>query len=97
MIQSSLGVTQSQFVHILSHCPYLLAQYSRYKGRDLHATVMALLEVDSDSPAMIKDDFNADSEDKFDRKSSESESILEDQDNNFEKSNRKRSLNGWFP
>lgn len=38
-LQSSLGVTSAQFVHILSHCPYLLAQCCRYKGRDLHATV----------------------------------------------------------
>eukprot|EP01036_Dinobryon_divergens_P028711 gene28711-37703_t len=48
-LESSLGVTSAQFVHILSHCPYLLAQCCRYKGRDLHATVLALLELEGDS------------------------------------------------
>ena len=46
--QVSLGVTPSQFVHIVSHCPYLLAQYCRYKGRDLHATVLALLALEAE-------------------------------------------------
>lgn len=28
----------------MSHCPYLLAQYARYKGRDISATAAALVE-----------------------------------------------------
>jgi len=101
-LQSSLGVTQSQFVHILSHCPYLLAQYCRYKGRDLHATVMALLEVDSEPLKTIKGSINDDDddEDEYEKEDTEeltetdSEEVLENQDNNFEKFTTKKQFQG---
>lgn len=44
-LQSCLGFNQSETKHVISHCPYLLAQYSRYKGRDICATTMILNEV----------------------------------------------------
>jgi hypothetical protein len=40
-----LGVNQEECKHIVSHCPFLLAQYSRYKGRDVCATVSVLNEI----------------------------------------------------
>jgi len=43
-LQSDLGLTQAQAVHITSHCPFLIAQYARYKGRDVLATASALLD-----------------------------------------------------
>ena len=44
-LQSHVGVTQTEAIHIISHCPYLLAQYARYKGRDVQRTIEALVEV----------------------------------------------------
>ena len=43
-LQSDLGLTQAQAVHVTSHCPFLIAQYARYKGRDVLATASALLD-----------------------------------------------------
>lgn len=44
-LKNDLGLSQSQAVHIVSHCPYLIAQYARYKGRDVFATAKALMDV----------------------------------------------------
>lgn len=44
-LQLALGLNLNQTRHIISHCPYLLAQYCRYKGRDVCATVCVLNEV----------------------------------------------------
>ena len=38
-----LQMNQSQVVHVISHCPYLLAQYCQWKGRDVLATAKALI------------------------------------------------------
>ena len=52
--QSDLGVTQLQAVHIVSHCPYLIAQYARYKGRDVFATAKALMDVGYTLPKLVR-------------------------------------------
>lgn len=44
-LQQDMCLEPSECVRVTSHCPYLLAQYSRYKGRDVYATVLALLNV----------------------------------------------------
>lgn len=44
-LQSELDIHQSDAVHIVSHCPYLIAQYSKYKGRDVTSTILALLDI----------------------------------------------------
>eukprot|EP00596_Hydrurales_sp_CCMP1899_P008451 CAMPEP_0119041926 /NCGR_PEP_ID=MMETSP1177-20130426/14213_1 /TAXON_ID=2985 /ORGANISM="Ochromonas sp, Strain CCMP1899" /LENGTH=640 /DNA_ID=CAMNT_0007008357 /DNA_START=219 /DNA_END=2141 /DNA_ORIENTATION=- len=54
-LQNELGLTQTQSVHIVSHCPYLLSQYARYKGRDVFATAKALLEVGYTLPKLVND------------------------------------------
>jgi hypothetical protein len=46
--------TQAQALHIISHCPYLLAQYSRYRGRDVRATIEALMEVGYSSETLVR-------------------------------------------
>ena len=43
-LQHDLKLSESQAVHIISHCPYLIAQYFKYKGRDVYATARALFE-----------------------------------------------------
>lgn len=53
MRQTDLGFTQSQAVHIVSHCPYLIAQYARYKGRDVFATARALIDVGYTLPRLV--------------------------------------------
>ena len=42
-------------MHIISHCPYLIAQYFKYKGRDVHSTVRALLDVGYPPSKLIED------------------------------------------
>ena len=42
-------------MHIVSHCPYLIAQYFKYKGRDVHSTVRALLDVGYPHSKLIED------------------------------------------
>jgi hypothetical protein len=41
-------------VHIVSHCPYLIAQYSRYKGRDVLDTASAFLDVGYTLPKLVR-------------------------------------------
>ena len=53
MMKNDLGLTQSQAVHVVSHCPYLIAQYARYKGRDVFATAKALLDVGYTVPRLV--------------------------------------------
>jgi hypothetical protein len=52
---SSLGLNQSQITHVLSHCPYLIAQYDRYKGRDVVATITALYLAGYTPDLLLKD------------------------------------------
>jgi hypothetical protein len=52
-LQSDLGLTQAQAVHITSHCPFLIAQYARYKGRDVLATASALLDAGYDYKKLV--------------------------------------------
>eukprot|EP01038_Epipyxis_sp_PR26KG_P008595 gene8595-11613_t len=54
-LQSALGANQTQMVHIISHCPYLLAQFCRYKGKDLQSTVKALIELGYSSHNLMND------------------------------------------
>jgi len=54
-LKNDLGLSQSQAVHIISHCPYLIAQYAHYKGRDLFATAKALLDVGYTMPRLVSD------------------------------------------
>jgi hypothetical protein len=54
-LQKDLSLNQSQAVHIVSHCPYLIAQYSKYKGRDVYATARALIEVGYSESKLTED------------------------------------------
>lgn len=54
-LKNDLGLSQSQAVHIISHCPYLIAQYAHYRGRDLFATAKALLDVGYTMPRLVSD------------------------------------------
>jgi hypothetical protein len=51
----ALGFDVSQCVHIVSHCPYLLAQYCHYCGRDVSMTIQALLELDFSTSGVLDD------------------------------------------
>lgn len=42
-------------MHILSHCPYLIAQYHRYKGRDVGATARALVAAGYSATSLAAD------------------------------------------
>ena len=33
-----LGLSKPEALHVISHCPYLIAQYARHKGRDVYTT-----------------------------------------------------------
>ena len=54
-LQEDLQLNQTQIVHIVSHCPYLIAQYARYKGRDVSTTVRALHEVGCPKKTFVAD------------------------------------------
>lgn len=54
-LENDLGLNQSQSVHVISHCPYLLAQYACYRGRDVFATARALLEVGYSAAHLTED------------------------------------------
>ena len=43
-LKEDIGFNSSEVCHIISHCPYLVAQYSTYKGRDVYASAMALMD-----------------------------------------------------
>ena len=40
-------------MHVVSHCPFLIAQYARYKGRDVFSTAKALLDVGYTMPRLV--------------------------------------------
>ena len=44
-LEMDLGMTRDEARHIISHCPYLIAQYSRYRGRDVSITARVLRDV----------------------------------------------------
>lgn len=54
-LQSSFGLNQTQIVHIISHCPFLIAQYARFKGKDISATVSALYDAGYNRERLIYD------------------------------------------
>jgi S-adenosylmethionine hydrolase len=54
ILQNDLGLSRTQSVHVVSHCPYLIAQYSRYKGRDIFATASAFLDVGYTLPKLVR-------------------------------------------
>ena len=54
-LQADLGLNQTQAVHIVSHCPYLIAQYARYKGRDVYATFRALMDAGYTKEKLVDD------------------------------------------
>lgn len=53
--RTELQLNQTQAVHIISHCPFLLAQYCQFKGRDVSTTARALIEVGYSSNSLIED------------------------------------------
>ncbi len=50
-----LGLSEQEALHVVSHCPYLIAQYARYKGRDVYTTARALIEVGYSSKNLAGD------------------------------------------
>lgn len=54
-LEGDLYMTRAEAVHALSHCPFLIAQYARYKGRDVYSTVQALIEVGYAKATIISD------------------------------------------
>ena len=49
-----IGFNQTEAIHIVSHCPYLIAQYSRYEGRDVFSTARALVECGYDGDRLVQ-------------------------------------------
>ena len=49
-----IGFNRSEAVHIVSHCPYLIAQYARYSGRDVFATARALIDCGYDGDRLVQ-------------------------------------------
>ena len=54
-LMGDLGLTQAQAVHIVSHCPYLIAQYAHYQGRDVVTTFRALLDAGYTRERLMED------------------------------------------
>lgn len=54
-LESDLYLNRTEAVHVVSHCPFLIAQYTRYKGRDVYTTVHSLLEVGYDRATLMDD------------------------------------------
>ena len=52
-LKDDIGFSQQEVCHIVSHCPYLVAQYSRYKGRDVSTTARALLDAGYDPLTLV--------------------------------------------
>jgi hypothetical protein len=50
-----LGLSKQEALHVISHCPYLIAQYARYKGRDVYTTARALIEVGYSNKNLVGD------------------------------------------
>ena len=49
-----MGLTQSQAVHVVSHCPFLLAQYAHNDGSDVSKTAKAFLGVGYTLPKLVR-------------------------------------------
>ena len=54
-LKNDIGFNNSAVRHILSHCPYLVAQYARFPGRDVYASAAALLDSGYESSRLIQD------------------------------------------
>lgn len=54
-LEIDLSMNKTEAVHIVSHCPFLIAQYARYRGRDVYSTVRALLDVGYDAASLAED------------------------------------------
>lgn len=54
-LEIDLSMNKTEAVHIVSHCPFLIAQYARYRGRDVYSTVRALLDVGYDAASLADD------------------------------------------
>ncbi len=54
-LSKECGLNHTETVHLISHCPYLIAQYARYKGRDVYATLAVLREVGHSSQMLMND------------------------------------------
>lgn len=50
-----LGLSKQEALHVISHCPYLVAQYARYQGRDVYTTARALIEVGYSNKNLVGD------------------------------------------
>ena len=53
-LREDIGFNQSETVHIVSHCPYLVAQYARFSGRDVYATAKALVECGYEGSRLVQ-------------------------------------------
>jgi hypothetical protein len=51
-----MQLNSAEAIHIISHCPYLLAQYERHRGRDILTTVTVLLKEAGYKPEKLKND-----------------------------------------
>lgn len=54
-LSKECGLNHTETVHLISHCPYLIAQYARYKGRDVYTTLAVLRAVGHSSQMLMKD------------------------------------------
>ena len=54
-LEVDLSLNRTEAVHVVSHCPFLIAQYARYRGRDVYTTVLSLVEVGYDRSTIIAD------------------------------------------
>lgn len=54
-LSKECGLNHTETVHLISHCPYLIAQYARYKGRDVYSTLAVLREVGHSSQMLMND------------------------------------------
>eukprot|EP00607_Mallomonas_marina_P005226 CAMPEP_0182434190 /NCGR_PEP_ID=MMETSP1167-20130531/68249_1 /TAXON_ID=2988 /ORGANISM="Mallomonas Sp, Strain CCMP3275" /LENGTH=480 /DNA_ID=CAMNT_0024623765 /DNA_START=277 /DNA_END=1719 /DNA_ORIENTATION=+ len=54
-LKTDLKLDNSEVVRVLSHCPFLLAQEARYRGRDVYATVCTLLDVGVTEQQLVED------------------------------------------
>ena len=54
-LELDIGLNRTQSLRVVSHCPYLIAQCARYKGRDLQTTAMALVDVGYQPDKLLSD------------------------------------------
>ena len=52
-LKEDVGFNSSEVRHMISHCPYLVAQYSRFKGRDVYTSAMALMDAGYDPMKLL--------------------------------------------